>query len=552
MLVYVGAAIWIGALHHAPFGSHPVLGPSHRARTTSCRIGDGVPPIEELAARQHAAALLRDNWATVSERLGGVFAGDDVKVATSSLDAVGLVAQRDIAAGEMIALHPVDRVLQVLKDGQIAGAFLDQDDAAFFRPTEGTITDEERAYRQVAYRQTYSHVNPQRPEAFLLDANPQKDDAHGWMAHRINDGATLSPGASEDDLFEYYKASGRARNCCAVSLCVPLLGFVTTKPVAEGEEILATYGHAYWLQTDMYEAGERATELSKAVAAVAREADLWQVATDKKHSKHIAALEEFISTSAAAAADEASSSSAASASGGDAAEGSPSATGKKKKGSGPARRSKSFARRSPPSGFGTAGLGAGGRKKASPPAKPRSGDTKLGLLDQMLEAPYLPVLDQLVRAEGWEALCYPQGGGAPLLDVGVRFCLANAGGDVAQMPAGEVELIMERPQLRTDGGAWQVLEMADDGVTPALVRWQLTTSETGVCARDGASLVPPGTTLYFTMRLVRAGGGGLSLQEGRVWSVQPPHPTGEDEDESLPSAAIGTFTAAPIPLMANN
>lgn len=39
--------------------------------------------------------------------------------------------------------------------------------------------------------------------------------------------------------------------------CVPMLGFVTTRPVAAGEELLVTYGHGYWLQ--------RVTEVSEAV-----------------------------------------------------------------------------------------------------------------------------------------------------------------------------------------------------------------------------------------------------------------------------------------------
>ena len=92
-------------------------------------------------------------------------------------------------------------------------------------------------------------VNPARPDRFLLDANPAKADVQGWLGHRINDGATLSPRATDDDILAYYRRSGEARNCACVALCVPLLAFVTTTRVSAGEEVLATYGHTYWTQS---------------------------------------------------------------------------------------------------------------------------------------------------------------------------------------------------------------------------------------------------------------------------------------------------------------
>ena len=151
--------------------------------------------------QQRAAVILQENWATVSERLGGLLSGDMVKASQSSVHGVGVFAARDLSEGELIALHPVDRVLQQIGGGRVAGALADEDDAAYFRPAadaQPPVSAEELAYRQVAYRKIYSHVNPQRPDSFLLDANPTKPDATGWLGHRINDGAYLSPGADED------------------------------------------------------------------------------------------------------------------------------------------------------------------------------------------------------------------------------------------------------------------------------------------------------------------------------------------------------------------
>lgn len=279
--------------------SPPPPPPKKKKRSAPSSSDEGVPSIQELAQRQRAAVILQENWATVSERLGGLLSGDMVKASQSSVHGVGVFAARDLSEGELIALHPVDRVLQQIGGGRVAGALADEDDAAYFRPAadaQPPVSAEELAYRQVAYRKIYSHVNPQRPDSFLLDANPTKPDVTGWLGHRINDGAYLSPGADEEAILQYYAESGKARNVCCVALCVPLLAFVTTRPVADGDELLATYGHTYWTQSTA-SAGE---VVDSAFGDAAREADLWQVSVDKKHSQKIMAIDDFIGKVAAA------------------------------------------------------------------------------------------------------------------------------------------------------------------------------------------------------------------------------------------------------------
>jgi len=254
--------------------------------------GEGLPPIEVLAARQHAASILATNWETVSERLGGVFSGSSVATATSVVHGVGLFAQEDLDEGEFVAFHPVHRILQSLEGGQVAGTLVDEADEEYFRPSNPSpdLTPDALAYRQVAFRQTYSNVNPDKPERFLLDANPTKPDVTGWLGHRINDGSSLAPGSSDEEITRYYRSSAEKSNCCAVATCVPLLAFVTTVPVSKGEELLTTYGHGYWLQQDVA-LGKQALE---ALAVPAREASLWQYATMQKYALHFNALEEFL------------------------------------------------------------------------------------------------------------------------------------------------------------------------------------------------------------------------------------------------------------------
>jgi len=190
-----------------------------------------------------------------------------------------------------VTLYPVDRILQTLGDGRGVGTLADERDEEYFNPTDGVDPDV-KVYRQVAYRQTYSHPDPKRPETFQLDANAAKQNVAGWIGHRINDGATLSAhSTSDEELRDYYQRSAETRNVCAVTLCVPLLGFVTTRAVAEGDELFATYGHGYWLQRQV----PVSEEVDEAVMEPAKETVLWQVATDKKYAKGIRALDDFIS-----------------------------------------------------------------------------------------------------------------------------------------------------------------------------------------------------------------------------------------------------------------
>ena len=244
-------------------------------------------------ARQRAAAMLGASWPVVVDKIGA-FGGDSIHCSPSSVHGLGLFATRDLGEGELVALHPVDRILKVTPGAGVAGALADEADEAYFGPREPSMSAEEYARRQEAYRQVYSHVNPARPDVFYIDANPQKADVAGWLGHRINDGAQLVPGCGEDELIEYYIESGAKRNVCSVALCVPLLGFVTTTSVAAGDELLATYGHQYWARSNVYQPGERADELTKISTNTAREADLWQLSADKRYSQQFALLDKLI------------------------------------------------------------------------------------------------------------------------------------------------------------------------------------------------------------------------------------------------------------------
>ena len=82
--------------------------------------GGGVPPIAVLAAQQQAVKILLRGWPTVCEELlKGEFTGAGVR-RIAEIHGTGLFATEDLPVGSLVALHPVDRVLQNLGNGQFA------------------------------------------------------------------------------------------------------------------------------------------------------------------------------------------------------------------------------------------------------------------------------------------------------------------------------------------------------------------------------------------------------------------------------------------------
>jgi len=186
----------------------------------------------------------------------------------------------------------------------------------------------------------------------------------------------------------------------------------------------------------------------------------------------------------------------------------------------------------------------------------------MGLLDWMLDNPLRPPADQLCRSEGWDLICRLQlqvvherdGPKAyhSALNLGVRFADdADDAGESELPPRGTVQLVASSPQISsTATNRWQTTEVAEDGVTPTAIQWSLTTSETGIVARnrrtgteDGV-LVPPDSELCFTIRLDPSE--GTLLTKGQLWLLA----ANTDEVEGL--TLVGTCEASPMPLMGSN
>ena len=154
-------------------------------------------------------------------------------VGPSPRDALGLFASRDLASETVVSFYPVHSI--GLLDQRLAS---NADDREYWRTCPA------------AYRTPLLHeaVHEFAPGAFV-DVNLQRAEVAGWLAHRANDAAACA-GRSETEVLGYIHTCALECNSVLVPFggAAPILALVTTREVAEGEELLCCYGLEHWAQ----------------------------------------------------------------------------------------------------------------------------------------------------------------------------------------------------------------------------------------------------------------------------------------------------------------
>lgn len=153
-----------------------------------------------------------------------------VRPSTISGAGSGLFAAVDLPANSLVALYPVDAI------GIDAGGQIDlaasAEDMQFFAGSDSN-----------AYRVYCRHA-----DQIVVDANPTKNVAPIFSAHRVNDAAACS---SRDaaSIEQYLEQTIAGQNCALVpvSTRAPLIACLTTQPVPAGAELFICYGPSYWV-----------------------------------------------------------------------------------------------------------------------------------------------------------------------------------------------------------------------------------------------------------------------------------------------------------------
>jgi hypothetical protein len=159
-----------------------------------------------------------------------------VRAAPSDLHGVGLFAAEPLAAGTVVTLYPI----HALGDASTClTCDVDGEDAKHFG--SGGSDWPYRVDLPVSPRLA------EWAEDLWIDANPARDVNAGWLGHLVNEGV-VCPGGAEEQIVSYYASTLERANCLMVPFGdTPLMCWVTTSDVSQGDELLGVYGHDYWV-----------------------------------------------------------------------------------------------------------------------------------------------------------------------------------------------------------------------------------------------------------------------------------------------------------------
>ena len=215
--------------------------------------------LQQLSGLLVGSAVLQDPraWELLKEQEGSRFAeiSSASRVDSSSRHGLGLFAARDLPAGTVASFFPVHSI--GLLDQRLAS---NADDQEYWK----TCT---KAYQT---EMLHAAVQDFAPGTYV-DVNLEKPEQPGWLAHRAND-ATACAGRCEEDVLSYLHTCMLECNTLLLPFggAAPILALVTTRDVAEGEELLRCHGLEHWAENNSVD-GDDAPVDELALTPAARE-----------------------------------------------------------------------------------------------------------------------------------------------------------------------------------------------------------------------------------------------------------------------------------------
>ena len=155
-----------------------------------------------------------------------------VHAAQSPRHGLGLFASAEIRVGDVLSFYPVDS--------------LGKDDEASGLVNIVALAEDMDALEQAnaSHRLYLLHDDC---SGMSVEANPERPSTAGWQAHLINDGA-MCVGDGADDVIAYLEASMELENVVLAPFgAAPLVACIAVEPIAAGDELLTTYGPAFWV-----------------------------------------------------------------------------------------------------------------------------------------------------------------------------------------------------------------------------------------------------------------------------------------------------------------
>lgn len=197
----------------------------------------------------------------------------------SNVHGQGLFAARRLTAGEIVTFYPVRALGDSVRQFEGEGSRADLYGGSDHKP--------------------YRVALPLSPgllawdaDDLWVDTDPEGEQVDGWLGHLVNDACVCSVPPSEQAILAYYEcAASSATNCRLVSFGdTPVLCFVATRDIANGEELRGSYGHDYWCASQTGSVPPYSAAVTTAEEAWQAECREWRKRVQAEYAREIAAV----------------------------------------------------------------------------------------------------------------------------------------------------------------------------------------------------------------------------------------------------------------------
>lgn len=163
-------------------------------------------------------------------------------VASSKIHQLGVFANKDLALGDIITIYPADIVVETVNEESKECNLLVSKELYDLKFSNIEFTKENVIEQCSDFFYNYLIT---LTENINISGSPEFNSNPTYCGHMINDGTEILP--TDESMIDDYVNSSQLASNCGFKNFNNVLFVIASKDIKQGEEILVTYGHNYWI-----------------------------------------------------------------------------------------------------------------------------------------------------------------------------------------------------------------------------------------------------------------------------------------------------------------
>jgi hypothetical protein len=163
-------------------------------------------------------------------------------VSSSKVHGLGVFANRDMNAGDVITIYPADIAIEMIDEKTNQCNILISKELYDLKFSEVGFTKENLIELCSDFCRNYL---VKLTEAINISATPEMYDDVAYVGHMINDGTEVIP--TDENMVEEYEMLSESKQNCYFKYYNNLLFVIAKKSISKDDELFVTYGSKYWL-----------------------------------------------------------------------------------------------------------------------------------------------------------------------------------------------------------------------------------------------------------------------------------------------------------------